>query len=361
MGGVPPQSIAVVRDVVTDDHVLALASTLPAEAAEAPLVLATGGVPEKRPTVPVGSDPFEHPDAQQRFRVMEDAEALAGALDAPWDQWTVFLHPAQRQWMEREQSGPARVSGSAGTGKTIVAVHRAVHLARRDEEARVLLTTFTPMLANVLHARMRRQVGRTPRLGERIDVVALEELALRLHRFAFGAARLASEEEIGRRLAEAITAELSDMPARFGKPFFLQEWTNVVDTWQIDRWEAYRDVRRLGRKTRLTEAQRAATWRVFEQVRASLAADALITVSGVFARLADHYASGTTSPFTHVVVDEAQDLGVQQLRFLSALTGDRPNGLFFAGDLGQRIFRTPFSWKALGGATSVVCRMHTSS
>lgn len=132
------------------------------------------------------------------------------------------------------------------------------------------------MLANVLHARMRRQVGRTPRLGERIDVVALEELALRLHRFAFGAARLASEEEIGRRLAEAITAELSDMPARFGKPFFLQEWTNVVDTWQIDRWEAYRGVRRLGRKTRLTEAQRAATWRVFEQVRASLAADALI-------------------------------------------------------------------------------------
>lgn len=126
----------MVRDVVTDDHVLALAATLPAEAAEAPLVLATGGVPEKRPTVPVGSDPFEHPDAQQRFRVMEDAEALAGALDAPWDQWTVFLHPAQRQWMEREQSGPARVSGSAGTGKTIVAVHRAVHLARRDEEAR---------------------------------------------------------------------------------------------------------------------------------------------------------------------------------------------------------------------------------
>ena len=60
------------------------------------------------------------------------------ALDFPWEKWTVFLHPEQRQWVERDYTGPARVSGSAGTGKTIVALHRAAHLARTHPDARVL-------------------------------------------------------------------------------------------------------------------------------------------------------------------------------------------------------------------------------
>ena len=75
-------------------------------------------------------DPFAHPDAQRRFGVMSNQEELRRALDYPWEKWTVFLHPAQRQVVERSYRGPARVSGSAGTGKTIVALHRAVHLAR---------------------------------------------------------------------------------------------------------------------------------------------------------------------------------------------------------------------------------------
>ena len=93
--------------------------------------------------------PFEHPDAQRRFRVMTNVEELERALEFPWEKWTVFLHPEQRHWVERDYAGPARVSGSAGTGKTIVALHRAAHLARTHPDARVLLTTFSETLASM--------------------------------------------------------------------------------------------------------------------------------------------------------------------------------------------------------------------
>ena len=349
--GVPNEWLADVR-AADDDSLLELAPHLPGEAAEALLELATGGTPQRPPAALPGTDPFEHPDALRRFRTMEDAEALARALDAPWDRWTVFLHPAQRQWVEREQSGPARVAGSAGTGKTIVAVHRAAFLAHQHLDARVLLTTFSTTLASALQTRLRRLIGNTPRLAERIDVVALDELGERLYRFAFGKPEIASEQWLRAVLAEAgasVRAETAALiTTRLGDAFLLSEWNDVVDAWQLSDWESYRDFKRLGRKTRLSEAQRAAAWSVFERVLSRLNREGLLTAPALFARLAAHFTNGGKTPFDHIVVDEAQDISVQQLRFLAALGAQRANGLFFAGDLGQRIFQTPFSWKAHG-------------
>jgi superfamily I DNA/RNA helicase len=122
----------------------------------------------------------------------------------------------------------------------------------------------------------------------------------------------------------------------------------VVDAWQLDSWEQYRDVARLGRRTRLKAPQRALLWKIFEHVRAGLSDAGKITRDGLFNLLAQHYRSGVLSPFDFAVVDEAQDVSIAQLRFLAAIGGHRPNALFFAGDLGQRIFQQPFSWKALG-------------
>lgn len=349
--GVPQDWLAGVREA-DEDSLLDLASHLPAEAAEALLELATGGTPQRAAPPPASGDPFDHPDAQRRFRTMEDADALARAMDAPWDRWTVFLHPAQRQWVERDQSGPARVAGSAGTGKTIVAVHRAAFLARQYPDARVLLTTFSSTLAHALHTRLRRLIGNTPLLGERIDVVSLDELGERLYRFAFGKPVMATPEWLRAALleaAKAVSTTLGSAPAaKLGAAFLWSEWTEVVDARQLTGWDGYRDFKRLGRKTRLSEAQRAAAWSVFERVLERLRQEGLVTASALFACLAGHYANGVKTPFDHIVVDEAQDVGVQQLRFLAALGGRRANGLFFTGDLGQRIFQSPFSWKALG-------------
>ena len=342
--GVPAEWMKDVRQA-TEDSLLLLADRLPGEAAEALLELATGGKPRvTKPAVPV-TNPFDHPDAQRRFRVMTNVEELQRALDFPWEKWTVFLHPEQRQWVERDYAGPARVSGSAGTGKTIVALHRAAHLARTHPEARVLLTTFSDTLANALHTKLKRLVGSEPRLAERIDVHSLNALGLRLYKAHCGPVKLASRESMRDLLGEASKAVGGH---KFSLHFLLTEWEQVVDAWQLETWESYRDVARLGRKTRLPEAQRAVLWSMFERVRDGLKERKLTTHAGLFTALASALAKGKHPPFDFAVVDEAQDITVSGLRLLAALGGGRPNALFLAGDLGQRIFQQPFSWKSLG-------------
>lgn len=343
--GVPSEWMADVRQVVDEDHLLILAERLPAEAAEALLELATGGKPRITPPVAPDTNPFEHPDAQRRFRVMTNVDELERAMDYPWEKWTVFLHPDQQQWVERDYNGPARVSGSAGTGKTIVALHRAVYLARRHSESRVLLATFTDTLAHSLRTKLRRLIGNEPRLAERIDVHSLEALALRLHRALLGTAKVVTQEDLRARISAA-SNEIAGH--KFSRHFLRTEWDQVVDAWQLATWEEYRDVARLGRRTRLPEAQREVLWSIFSKVISGLQSDGLTTQAGIFSGLAGVLREGKNPPYDFSIIDEAQDLSVSQLRFFAALGGDRPNALFFAGDLGQRIFQQPFSWKSLG-------------
>jgi mRNA-degrading endonuclease RelE of RelBE toxin-antitoxin system len=342
--GVPAEWLTDARNA-TESTLLSLADHLPAEAAEALLELATGGKP--RPAAPPKelTSPFEHPDAQRRFRVMTNVAELERALDYPWEKWTVFLHPEQRDLVERDYAGSARVSGSAGTGKTIVALHRAAHLARLYPQARVLLTTFSDTLAHALRAKLKRLLGNEPRLGERIDAHSLDSIGLRLYRSHIGPPTLATSD-IVRDLID--TASAAAGPHKFGRRFLLTEWDQIVDAWQLKSWDAYRDVARLGRKTRLPEAQRQQLWSIFERVQAELRARQLITWPELFTSLSEAIARGKRRVFDFTVVDEAQDVSPAHLRFLAALGADRPNGLFFAGDLGQRIFQQPFSWKSLG-------------
>lgn len=342
--GVPPEWLNDVKQA-TEDTLLILSDHLPAEAAEALLELATGGKPRVPAQPMAAANPFDHPDAQRRFRVMTNVEELQRALDFPWEKWTVFLHPEQRQWVERDYAGSARVSGSAGTGKTIVALHRAAYLARANPDARVLLTTFSDTLASALHTKLKRLLGNEPRLAERMDVYSLEAIGLRLYKAHVGQVTIADRADVRAVIEESARAVAGH---KFSVHFLLTEWEQVVDAWQLASWEAYRDVVRLGRKTRLPEAQRAVLWSIFEQIRAALKVRKQVTQAGLFTTLAAAIAAGNKVVFDFVVVDEAQDIGVAHLRFLAALGGGRPNALFFAGDLGQRIFQQPFSWKSLG-------------
>lgn len=341
--GVPLEWLDDVRSA-NEVELLGLVDHLPEEASEALLELATGG----RPQVPVAEpevDPYQHPDAQRRFRVVTDVEELERALDFPWERWMVFLHPAQREFVERDFSGPARVSGSAGTGKTIVAIHRAVWLARSNPEARILLTTYSDPLAAALADRLELLIGNEPRLRERIEVESIEGVGKRLYRAHASEPQIALRDVVESLLDEASQAVDAH---RFRPSFLLSEWEQVVDAWQLRTWEEYRDVRRLGRKTGLPEEQRAILWSIFERVMERLEDDGLVTEFGMFARLGELINGRSGRPYDFVVVDEAQDMAVAHLRFFGVLAGERPNALFFAGDLGQRIFQQPFSWRALG-------------
>jgi superfamily I DNA/RNA helicase/mRNA-degrading endonuclease RelE of RelBE toxin-antitoxin system len=346
--GVPQEWLDDVRNV-TEDGLLILADHLPAEAVEALLELATGGTPKPIAAIELGTDPFNHPDAQRRFRVMKDVDELERALNLPWEKWIVFLHPAQRKWIEREYSGPARVSGSAGTGKTIVALHRAVHLARKYQDSRILLATFSETLASALGTKLQNLISNQPRLAERLEIQSIAGVGKRLYTAYWGKPKLATQLEVGQILLDESKA---DPDLKFSQRFMLGEWNDLVDAWQLKTWEAYKGVKRLGRKTRLSEAQRVALWAVFERMLAVLSQRDIITHAQMFTRLADNAGSLKHPPFEFIVVDEAQDVSISQLRFLAAVSSSqgkvRPNSLFFAGDLGQRIFQQPFSWKSLG-------------
>ncbi len=346
--GVPPDWIADVQ-AATEDGFFALAEHLPAEAAEALLGYAGSGRLPSAPSVApalLAADPFAHPDAQRRFRVVGDQAALAAALDAPWERWIVFLHPTQQGVVDRAFAGPARVTGSAGTGKTVVALHRAARLARAAPAARVLLTTFSQPLAAALDRRLAALVAASPGIAPRITVSPVRALADELFQLAFGRRAVPASDEQVRDAVEKSVAAAGDIgyPLRF----VLSEWRHVVDAWQIDSIEAYARVPRLGRKSRMSAGQRERLWPVFAHARASLAKRGLLTWAQVFGQVAAHYATRGAKPFDHVVVDEAQDLGVPELRLLAALAPSGPDALFFAGDGGQRIFQQPFSWSALG-------------
>ncbi|MQA00933.1 MAG: AAA family ATPase [Dehalococcoidia bacterium] len=342
--GVPLEWLGDVR-AATEDSLFDLTEHLPGEAAEALLELATGGQPRRPVQAAEDADPFAHPDAQRRFRLVANSEELQRALEYPWEKWTVFLHPAQSELVERRYNGPARVAGSAGTGKTVVALHRAAHLARVHPQARVLLTTFSDTLAQALQRKLPLLVDNESDLGQRITVQAIDRVGEQVYEIAFGAPSIAEPAAVRTLLREASAA---GEPHRFSERFLEAEWHDVVDSWQLTTWEAYRDVARLGRKTRLGEQQRAILWRIFEPLRQALDERGLSTLPAVFARATEHVMTMAERPFDFAVVDEAQDISVPQLRFLAALAGGHEDGLFFAGDLGQRIFQTPFSWLSLG-------------
>ncbi len=348
--GIPPDWIEDVRSA-DEEALLSIAERLPADAAEALLALATGVEPDRPEPIAPSGEGFEHLESQRAFRVIVDSEELERALESPWDRWTVFLHPAQRDIVDARWNGPARATGSAGTGKTIVALHRAVSLARRSESTRVLLTTFSSTLAQALEAKLRRLIGNEPRVRERIDVDTLDGVARRLWRPPTAEWRIAEDLEITSVLETSLTNVLADDVAPGPTPslrFVRAEWDSVIDARRVESWEVYRDVPRLGRRTRLPESRRLLLWSVYERARQTLREQQRITIADVYYNLVDRFSSEQRSPWDHIVVDEAQDVSIPQLCFLAALRANAPDGLFFAGDVAQRIFRDPFSWASLG-------------
>lgn len=344
--GVPRDWLDPVRAMAQDD-VETLFDRLPAEAAEALYDFATGGKLEDhipKPAEP-GENPFAHPDAQRRFRILDNVEELQAALDAPFEKWAIFLHPAQRELVTREVSGPTRVTGSAGTGKTIVALHRAVHLASADEKARVLLTTFTKELAGSLAAKVDLLTRAESSLRARITVRPIDQAATELYTAQFGQPNRATPSQIRSLISEAQKAGLG---SELTTAFLLEEWTELVDAWGVADAESYATIPRIGRRTRLGPRQREAAWAVFDAVRHGLDRRGLVTWAMLYDRLTEWLRDGGKLPFDQVVVDEAQDLTVAQVRFLAEAGKGRKDALFLAGDIGQRIFRLPFSWAKLG-------------
>ncbi len=277
------------------------------------------------------------------------ASELQEALNRPLDLWRIFLHPSQRRIAYRETySGPVRVTGGAGTGKTVVAVHRAHYLAGRlpaGSTRPVLVTTFVRTLADNLRSSLGSLAG-SYGYGN-IEVTTVDALARRIVRQAEGREPkvLADNDRIAMLwdvAAAGLLAPLTGAALR-------QEWEQVILAQGLRSEAEYLGAPRPGRGLRLTRAQRLMVW----QALGRFLENREKTGERTFYQLADDAArylsqAPTAELFAHVIVDEAQDLHPVQWRLLRAAVPDGPNDLFVVGDAHQRIYDHRVSLSSLG-------------
>jgi mRNA-degrading endonuclease YafQ of YafQ-DinJ toxin-antitoxin module len=336
--GVPPSYIKPLLLVETEDQFSDLISGLPQDVQERLLDLYTGKKVVPPPKLSTLEDLARHPLTRQHLQFIQNLDELRRALSYPWERWMVFLHPAQQEAVERTFQGPARVTGPAGTGKTVVALHRAATLALRYPEAPILLTSFNRFLSSRLQAGLRLLMGEIP---PNLTVENLHSLAWRLYNHHLGQAKIITEKRYKPWLLEAGQGLGQDAA------FLLSEFA-FVDAWGLYTWEAYRAFPRTGRGVPLTARERLKLFEVFQKVWSRMEAEGFLTFNGLAHRLRAKAEAGELPRFRAVVVDEAQDLGPAEILLIRSLADEAPDNLFFALDPAQRIYRAPLSWQALG-------------
>jgi AAA domain/UvrD-like helicase C-terminal domain len=339
--GVPPTWLPVLRQVASDDQLLEVAGKLPEDVFDRLLRLNAGELVTPPAPVPV-SKPLEvAARASAGFYVVTDAAELAAVLSAPLDRWIAFLHPSQRSTVEATPRGAVKVTGSAGTGKTVVAMHRARGLARRG--LRVLLTSFVSTLCDNLQRNLRKLC--TKEELARIAVTTIDKQALAIARKVDPRLEPAVPEQVRKLLVE----HAGRHAAHFPPTFVVAEWEAVVDAQGLVTWAEYRSTSRTGRGKPLSVADRKVLWQVYGAVLAILDARHEATWSVLCWRAIAALASGeATSPFDAVIVDELQDLRPTALRLVRALVGAHPEHLMLVGDAGQRIYAGKIALSSLG-------------
>lgn len=357
--GVPEPLLASVRAVRTEADLMELLRYMPKEASDALFLLAAGETPEavlkeldraktRQANVDVTNftAALDRPESKAKFKVVDTEQELLDILSKPLDLWRIFLHPSQRKIVEWNANGAIRVLGGAGTGKTVVAMHRARHLALKaatTPDARILLTTFTRNLARDIDRSLDDLCG--PERSA-IEVVNLHQWANRFLRSKGVNFDLATDEQRDQMWRSAIEAGSAlDLPPSF----YREEWTYVVQAQDILDRDTYFKAKRTGRGTRLSRQQKAEVWKVMAAYRAGLESRGLHEQEDVIreARLNLEQNPGSL-PYIAVIADEVQDFRAADLRLLRALLPDGANDLFLTGDAHQRIYRHRASLSACG-------------
>ncbi len=347
--GVPDDRLAAVRAVITEEDLELLQGVLPDEAFEALYLFAAGDSYEKiisERSAPESVDQadfsaaLERAGSRRHFVVLTDDSDLEALLAAPLERWRVFLHPSQRKLVERDWNGPVKVTGGAGTGKTVVAMHRAARLARQYAALPgkpVLFTTFTKTLAEDI--RQHLQMLCTPQELEKIQVLNLDQWALGLlRRFGYRHELLYKESDRKRYWQAAMSA----MPAGIdlSAAFMRAEFERVVLPQGCETADQYMRASRIGRGGQLARTMRKSIWPVFAEYRAQLQAANLREPEEAFREACQLLErEKPVLGIRCMVVDEAQDISAAAYSLIRAAVTPAENDLFIVGDAHQRIYR----------------------
>lgn len=352
--GVPQDWLVRIRSVASEAELDGLQEKLPVEAYEGLFLIAAGDTVaqvlssrETRVDKKIDTEDFAAalttPESQSRFVVVDDDEAMLAIMNAPLAQWRIFLHPTQHKLASGDRSGPVRVLGGAGTGKTVLAMHRAKWLAeqRTPDGKKVLFTTFTKNLATDIEDNLKTLCS--PKTMAKIEVRNLDAW---VHGY-MRSRKLEHKIVYDRRKDGALQAWQIAMAAKDSSVdlpalFYEQELEQVVLAQGVTTRDEYRTVRRTGRGVILSRAKRDAIWPVFEEYLGQLTSRKLKEVDDAYREIASlleqEDGGGKLFPYSAIVIDETQDFGPQALRLLRAMIPREANDLFFVGDGHQRIY-----------------------
>ena len=356
--GVPEQLLPALRACRTDMDVQNLLGTLPAPVADLVLDVWTGepravpvsqlSPPPEPQRIPSSAAPdtleiaLRRPGSARQFVSIASEEDLKHALKYPLELWRVFLHPEQQSIVQANFDGPALVSGGAGTGKTVVGLHRAHYLAAQvftAPQERVLLTTYTANLADNLSTLMNSLCADDATLRKRIEVTHVHSLVASVRHRASENFTIVSDDLTHQLMAD--TVKRCDTLGLLAS-FYQSEWQEIAQEREALTEEAYLQVDRAGRGRGLNRRQRAAVWKVLEAYAQALDAakrEEWATATRRACHLLETHRVLLPQRYRAVIVDEAQDLGTPEMRFLLALLGQqRDNALLLLGDTRQQIY-----------------------
>jgi len=363
--GIDEELIPLLRRIADEAELYAIANYLPDAQSDAVLLLAEGkstdevwGELAKDYDLTPGSVDtedidvaLEKPGTRSSFVVTTNDAELVELLSGDFEAWRTFLHPTQRAVAYRPVfSGPAKITGGAGTGKTVVAIHRARFLAQRlldagDATSRILVATYTNSLADNLDRTLRSFC--TPEQYRRLQVSTVDSFARQALAAAKVKLRPAQTDAVRAIADQAAAMSALDEISQDGR-FLLTEWEQVILARRLTTLAEYGTSPRPGRGRQLSRPARKLVWGAVDHLLDELQRRGQATYLQLAAQAADLLAPRSVRPFAHVIVDEAQDLHPAQWRLLREAVAPGENDLFIAGDAHQRIYDHRVSLLSLG-------------
>jgi superfamily I DNA/RNA helicase len=345
--GVPNDLIQLVKSIERVDHLESYASNLPSDVYEYLYYLSEGisiaDILEEIEAGKVEEDETLSPNAQKNVYVLTEDSELENILSGDFEKWKLFLHPSQRSIAYGEFKGPLKVTGSAGTGKTVCALHRAKHLSQKLEsfDKPILFTTFTKSLTQYLST-----VTDKFNIPESEIVIAnIDKLIFELAREfkvideSSGMVNSSQELELWKEVIEF-------NPSTFDENFLQDEYNDVILANSVKSVNEYYKTSRVGRSVRIGRQDKSQIWELCEEFIKTKETN--YTKFELCNLLITHFSDTAEKPFSHVICDEIQDFSNLELSLLRVLVNEKENDLFLVGDPFQNIYGRKINFSKSG-------------
>ncbi|WP_271769134.1 UvrD-helicase domain-containing protein [Aquimarina algiphila] len=346
--GVPNDLLELVRSIERVEHLESYASNIPADVYEYLYYLSEGisieDILEEIEAGKVEDSEMLSPNAQKSVYVLTDDGDLENILSGDFEKWKLFLHPSQRSIAYGEFKGPLKVTGSAGTGKTVCALHRAKHLSQKLEafDKPILFTTYTKSLTQYLSS-----------VTEKFNIPESEIEINNIDKLIFDVSKNSNVIESSSGMINSsqeleLWKEIIEYnPSTFDERFLQEEYNDVILSNSVVSLNEYYKTSRIGRSVRIGRQHKTQIWELCEEFKKAKQSN--YTKFELCNLLIAHYREEADKPFSHIICDEIQDFSNLELTLLRLLVSEKANDLFLVGDPFQNIYgrRINFSKSAI--------------